>query len=87
MMPSAILLGLAGGLIPRFHWWTSPAIGLLWSVVLSVDGDPTMSAAQIWIAGFALGTANGAVGIAVTRGVVTATDAISERFRARALTK
>ncbi|MGH8952451.1 MAG: hypothetical protein ACRDX9_13590 [Acidimicrobiia bacterium] len=66
MIPTAILLGLIGGLIPRYRWWSIPVIGVIWSVILTTSGDPTMSFAQIWIAGFALGALNGAVGVAVT---------------------
>jgi hypothetical protein len=70
MIPTAILLGIIGGAIPRLRWWPIPVIGVIWSVMLSLDGDPSMSFAQIWIAGFALGAANAAVGVGLTRGFV-----------------
>ncbi len=70
MIPTAILLGLIGGLIPRYRWLSIPVIGVIWSVTLTTSGDPTVSFAQIWIAGFALGALNGAVGVAVTWSLV-----------------
>ena len=69
MIPTAIFLGLIGGLTPRYRWWAVPIIGVVWSLVLTVGGDPSMSFAQIWIGGFVLGAINGAVGVSFTRGV------------------
>ena len=69
MIPTAIFLGLIGGLIPRYRWWSIPVIGVIWSIMLSTGGDPTMSLAQIWIAGFVFGAVNGAVGVAFTWGL------------------
>lgn len=66
MIPAAIFYGLIGGLIPRYRWWAIPAIGVIWSITLTVSGDPTMSFAQIWIGGFFLGALNGAVGVVST---------------------
>ena len=66
MIPDAILTGLIGGLIPRYRWWSIPVIGFVWSIMLSTLGDPTMSIAQIWFAGFVFGALNGAVGVLVT---------------------
>ncbi|HJR87540.1 MAG TPA: hypothetical protein VJ930_07800 [Acidimicrobiia bacterium] len=66
MIPTAILLGLFGGLIPRYRWWSIPVIGIIWSIILTTTGDPTASIAQIWIGGFFLGAVNGAVGVAWT---------------------
>jgi hypothetical protein len=66
VIPTAIFLGLIGGLIPRYRWWSIPVIGVIWSIILTNEGDPTMSLAQIWIAGFIFGALNGAVGVAVT---------------------
>ncbi len=66
MIPTAISLGLLGGLIPRYRWWSIPVIGVIWSVMLSTEGDPSMSFAQIWIAGFTLGALNVAVGVLAT---------------------
>jgi len=66
MIPTAILLGLMGGLIPRYRWWSIPVIGVIWSIELSTLGDPSMSLAQIWFAGFVLGALNGAIGVAFT---------------------
>jgi hypothetical protein len=66
MIPAAIFFGLIGGLIPRYRWWSIPAIGVIWSIILTVGGDPTMSLVQIWFPGFVLGALNGAVGVLVT---------------------
>lgn len=66
MIPTAIFFGLIGGLIPRYRWWSIPAIGVIWSIMLTVGGDPTMSFVQVWFAGFVLGALNGAVGVLVT---------------------
>lgn len=66
MIPTAIYLGFIGGLIPRYRWWSIPAIGVIWSIMLAVGGDPTMSFVQIWFVGFVLGALNGAVGVIVT---------------------
>jgi hypothetical protein len=74
MIPIAIFLGLIGGLIPRYRWWSVPTIGLTWSVMLAVGGDPNMSLPQIWIGGFLLGAANGAVGVTASWLVVNAID-------------
>lgn len=70
MIPDAIFFGLIGGLIPRYRWWSVPVIGVIWSIMLSIGGDPSMSLAQIWIAGFAIGAINGAVGVAFTWGLL-----------------
>ena len=63
MIPTAILLGFIGGLIPRYRWLSIPVVGLIWSIILSTEGDPTMSFAQIWFAGFVFGALNGAIGV------------------------
>ena len=81
MIPTAILLGMIGGLIPRYRWWSVPVIGFVWSVILSVSGDPTMSLGQIWIAGFALGAVNGAVGVLFTVAVANAVNFVSRSLR------
>lgn len=65
MIPTAIVLGFIGGLIPRYRWWSIPAIGVIWSIMLTLGGDPTMSFIQIWFAGFVFGAVNGAVGVIV----------------------
>ena len=83
MIPTAILLGLIGGLIPRYRWWTIPVIGIIWSILLSIGGDPTMSWAEIWIAGFAVGAANGAVGVVFTWLVWQAIQLVSRWIRDR----
>jgi hypothetical protein len=70
MIPTAIMLGLFGGLIPRYRWWSIPLIGLTWSVILATEGDPTMSWAQIWFAGFVFGALNGAIGVLATWSVI-----------------
>lgn len=66
MIPTAIVLGLIGGLIPRYRWWSIPVIGIMWSIILTTSGDPTASNAQIWIGGFFFGAVNGAVGVTFT---------------------
>ena len=69
MIPTAIVLGLIGGLIPRYRWWSIPVIGVTWSIMLSIGGDPSMSLGHIWTAGFAFGAGNGAVGVPLRRTV------------------
>lgn len=69
MIPTAILFGLIGGLIAPYRWWSIPVIGVIWSIMLSIGGDPSMSLAQIWIAGFVFGAINGAIGVAFTWGL------------------
>lgn len=81
MIPTAILLGLFGGLAPRYRWWSIPIIGTVWSILLTIAGDPTMSFAEIWLAGFALGAINGAVGVAFTWLLGKASQNVSQRFR------
>lgn len=81
MIPVAILYGMIGGLIPRYRWWSIPVIGVVWSVMLTIGGDPTMTFAQIWIAGFLLGALNGAVGVAFTWGVSKVVHGVFEFFR------
>lgn len=81
MIPVAILYGMIGGLIPRFRWWSIPVIGVIWSIMLAFGGDPTMSLAQIWIAGFVLGALNGAVGVAFTWGMSKVIHGVFGLFR------
>ena len=83
VIPTAILLGLFGGLIPRYRWWSVPVIGIVWSITLTAAGDPAISLAQIWIAGFALGAINGAVGVAFTWAMAKAVQSVAQRFRNR----
>lgn len=85
MIPTAILLGLIAGLIPRYRWWSIPVIGVISSILLSTVGDPSMSFAQIWIAGFAFGALNGAVGVALTWGVATVIHAVFQWIRQRSV--
>ncbi|HJU51490.1 MAG TPA: hypothetical protein VJ815_04105 [Acidimicrobiia bacterium] len=83
MIPTAILLGLIGGLIPRYRWWSIPVIGVIWSIMLRIGGDPTMSLAQIWIVGFLLGAINGAVGVVFTWGLSRIIHGVFQLFRGR----
>ena len=87
MIPTAILLGLIGGLVPRYRWWSIPVIGVIWSIMLSIGGEPTMTLAQIWIAGFVLSAANGAVGVAFTWGVSRIIHVLLQWIRARSVTQ
>ena len=87
MIPTAIFLGLIGGLIPRYRWWSVPIIGVVWSLMLSVGGDPSMSFAQIWIGGFVLGAVNSAVGVAFTWSVAKIIHVLFEWVRARAVAR
>lgn len=66
LIPIAVFAGLIGGLIPRYRWLSIPVIGFVWSIILALGGDPTMSVAQIWLGGFLIGAANGAVGVVFT---------------------
>jgi hypothetical protein len=81
VIPTAILLGMFGGLFPRYRWWSVPVIGLIWSIILTISGDPTLSLTQVWIAGFALGAVNGAVGVLFTVAVANAVNLVGRRFR------
>ena len=81
MIPTAILLGMFGGLIPRYRWWSVPVIGLIWSITLTFSGDPTLSLTQVWIAGFALGAVNGAVGVLFTVAVANAINLVGRWIR------
>jgi hypothetical protein len=81
VIPTAIFFGLIGGLIPRYRWWSIPVIGVIWSIMLTVGGDPTMSSAEIWIAGLALGALNGAVGVTLTWGISKLVGAIYGSIR------
>jgi hypothetical protein len=83
MIPTAILLGLIAGLIPRYRWWSIPVIGVIWSILLSAGGDPSMSFAQIWIVGFMIGALNGALGVAFTWAVATSVHAVYQWIRQR----
>jgi hypothetical protein len=83
VIPIAILLGVVGGLIPRYRWWSIPIVGVFWSIMLTLSGDPSMSLTQIWIAGFALGAVNGAVGVLFTVAVAKAVNLVAPRLRSR----
>jgi hypothetical protein len=85
MIPTAILFGFIGGLIPRYRWWSIPAIGVIWSIMLTIGGDPTMSFVQIWFAGFVLGAVNGAVGVIVTSALYGVARLIIPRTRGEAV--
>ena len=87
MIPTAILLGLIGGLIPRYRWGSIPVIGVIWSIMLSIGGDPTMSLTQIWIVGFILGAVNGAVGVGFTWGVSRIIHVLFQWIRSRTVSQ
>ena len=76
MIPTAILLGLIGGTVPRYRWWAVPVVGIIWTIILETSGDPGMTIAEVWLGGLALGALNAAVGVAVTWALVGAVDAI-----------
>jgi hypothetical protein len=76
MIPTAILLGLIGGTVPRYRWWAVPVVGIVWSIILETSGDPGMNIAQVWLGGFAAGALNAAVGVAVTWALAGAVHAI-----------
>jgi hypothetical protein len=84
VIPTAILLGFFGGLLPRVRWWAIPAVGLAWPIMLTVVGDPGMSVTRVWIGGFLLGALNGALGVAVAWGFGSTIESLLRRFRARA---
>ncbi len=81
MIPTAIVLGVIGGLIPRSGWWPIPLTGVIWSILLTVAGDQSMSFAEIWIGGFGFGAVNAAAGFLLSRGVSAAIRVRSERAR------
>jgi len=85
MIPTAIFLGFIGGLIPRYRWWSIPAIGVIWSIMLTIGGDPTMSFVQVWFAGFVLGALNGAVGVVVTSALYGIARLIMPQTRGKAV--
>lgn len=87
MIPTAIFLGLIGGLVPHSRWWSIPIIGVIWSIMLSIGGDPTMSIVQIWTVGFLFGAVNGAVGVGFTWGVWRIVQGVSQWIRDRAITQ
>ena len=53
--------------------------------MLTIGGDPTMSLAQIWIAGFFVGAVNGAVGVAFTWGLSRIISVVFQWTRDRAV--
>jgi hypothetical protein len=59
-------------------------IGVIWSVILTVDGDPNMSLAAVWIGGFLVGALNGAAGVFLARVMVTAIGMVIHRLMAKA---
>jgi hypothetical protein len=76
MIPTAILLGLIGGAVPRYRWWAVPIAGVVWSIILETSGDPGMTFVEVWLGGFALAALNAAVGVAVTWALTGAISAI-----------
>jgi len=65
MIPTAILLGLIGGAVPRYRWWAVPIVGIVWAIILEATGDPNISFAGIWFGGFLIGSLNAAIGVGV----------------------
>ncbi len=63
MIPTAILLGLIGGAVPRYRWWAVPNVGIVWAIILERTGGPGMTFADIWLVGFTFGALNAAVGV------------------------
>lgn len=61
--------------------------GVIWSVLLTIEGDPSLSVAQIWTAGFAFGAINGAVGVGFTWGLTRMIHVLFEWVHDRALAK
>ena len=76
MIPTAILLGLIGGAVPRYRRWAVPVVGIVWSIILETSGDPGMTFAEVWLGGFALATLNAAVGVALIWALTGAVSAI-----------
>jgi len=76
MIPTAILLGMILGIVPRYRWWAVLVVGIVWSVILETSGDPGLTIARIWLGGFAVGALNAAVGVAVTWALAGAVHAI-----------
>lgn len=83
MIPSMIFLGLIGGLVPRYRWWSVPVIGVVWSILLMTYGDSSLSVLQIFPVGFVIGALNGAVGVAFTWMVWKLIQLMSGWLRAR----
>jgi hypothetical protein len=76
MIPTAILLGLIGGAVPRYRWWAVPVVGIVWPIIPETAGDPGMTFSEVWLGGFALAALNAAVGVAVTWALTGAISAI-----------
>ena len=80
VIPTAIALGLVGGAIDRYRWWSIPVVGAIWSFLLMTVGDTSMSGVEIWTGGFALGAINGAFGVVVSWGLLELIRGTLRRF-------
>ena len=80
MIPTAMLIGLIVALLLPAAW-SIPVAGLVWTLIISVsvDSDPS-----VLVVAFLLGSLNGAVGVAIGRGLRLLTNHLVSRLRDRA---
>lgn len=63
MVPIALFMGLVGG-FTKLRWWSVPAAGVAWALILAFTGDAAVNPVVRFFAGLAVGSINGAVGAA-----------------------
>lgn len=69
--------------MPRYRWWSVPAVGVIWTIIVSTEAEPGTSLAKIWIPGLFFGAANAAVGVALSWGLIWAIQALSKRLKSQ----
>ena len=74
MLPTILILGLVAGLVlpGRWAWWSIPALGLLWAVLVltntDVPSDVPGEVVSTTSAAFGLGAVNAALSVIVGKG-------------------
>lgn len=63
MVPIALFMGLAGG-FTKLRWWSIPAAGGAWALILAFTGDTAVNPILRLLGGLAIGSINGAIGAA-----------------------